>query len=64
MNRFTEWEMSGPEEGDTIDTRVFVCNHQADGYEVIEIRGPSVTRNKTVARRIAALLNETNAELL
>jgi hypothetical protein len=57
------WEMSGPEEGDSDDT-VLVCNNDADGYEVIEIKaGPLATR-KRIARRIADLLNEGEGVLL
>lgn len=52
------WEMSGPEEGDTIDQRVFVCHPDYDGYEVIEITKGTTTQRKQVARRIVRALNE------
>lgn len=57
------WEMSGPEEGDTIDQRVFVCNHDFDGYEVIEIHHESLRKRKSIGRKIADLLNEASATL-
>jgi hypothetical protein len=58
------WEMSGPEENDTIDQQVFVCNVDADNYEVIKINHPNLTERKAIARKIADLLNQSEAELL
>jgi hypothetical protein len=57
------WEMSGPEEGDTIDQRVFVCHNDALSYEVIEINHPSLRTRKSIGRKIAALLNQGQATL-
>jgi hypothetical protein len=55
--------MSGPEEGDTVDLRVFVCNVNAPHYEVIEIVGGSTGRKKHKARLIAKWLNQGEAVL-
>ena len=52
----TDYYMSGPEEGDTIDQSVFVCN--ADGDELIEIHQGN---RKELGRKIAELLNEAGA---
>lgn len=55
------WEVSAPEEGDTIDQTVLVCNAESDGYEVIEIRAGTLAQRKRIAAKIAALLNEGDA---
>lgn len=51
------WDMSGPEEGDTIDQTVLVT---FDGDEIFEVprapRGLAATKDR--GRRIAALLNK------
>jgi hypothetical protein len=53
-----DWEMSGPEEGDKCDQRVFVSLVTADSYDIIEITEGTVAKRKSIARRIAKLLNE------
>lgn len=57
------WEMSGPE-GDDSDDTVLVCNYEADQHEVIEITAGTLAKRKSIARRIAALLNEGEGRLL
>lgn len=59
-----DWEASGPEEGDTCDLTVLVCNHQTERYEVIEIRSGTTDEKKLIARSIAALLNRGAARLV
>ena len=56
------WEISIPEEDDTIDSRVFVCDK--DGNEVIEINCDTLANSKRYARTLVKLLNESNAELV
>jgi hypothetical protein len=58
-----DWEMSGPEEGDHVDRRVFVSNVNAPGYDVIEIRAGSTARKKYLARLICKWLNTGEAIL-
>jgi hypothetical protein len=57
------WEMSGPEEGDKVDRRVFVAHSDADGYEVIEITKGTLAQKKAAARQIADLLNTYEGRL-
>lgn len=58
------WEMSGPEEGDVVDQRVFICNVDFAGYEVIEITFGTVTMKKAAARKITEILNRNAAQLV
>ena len=59
------WEMSGPEEGDKIDRRVFVscCDPDYDHYDIIEITKGTTSQRKRVAQRIANLLNKHDARM-
>ena len=59
-----DWEMSGPQEGDVTEQRVFVCNVNPDGpYEVIELCHGSVAKKKEAASKIVELLNRYHAKL-
>jgi hypothetical protein len=55
------WFMSGPEEGDTIDMSVFVCDQE--GNEVIEITQGSTAERKQIARKVCELLNKGRGQL-
>jgi hypothetical protein len=58
------WEMSGPEEGDTIDETVIICNADHENYEIIEISAGTLGERKALARKIVNLLNQSQAELM
>lgn len=57
------WEMSGPEEGDEVDQRVFVSNVDHDDYDLIEITVGTVSQRKRIGRKVAELLNKGGARL-
>lgn len=57
-----DFYMSGPEEGDTIDQNVFVCDENGD--EVIHVVAGSLAERKQRAEMIAHLLNVSQAEIL
>lgn len=59
MDRYS---MSGPEEGDVIDDTVLIIDE--DGTELIEIKAGTLTERKNRGRRIADLLNQSEAEFL
>lgn len=59
-----DWEMSGPEEGDTVDLRVFIsCADPEFDYDIIEITEGTTAQRKTIARKVAALLNKGGARM-
>lgn len=61
---FDQWSMSGPEEGDTVDTTVLLCNDESDDFELFELCGDStVGRRKASGQIIAAELNKAKATL-
>jgi len=63
-NPFDRWSMSGPEEGDSIDMIVLLCNDDSDQYEIFELRGePTVSGRKAAGQRIAEELNMAQARL-
>lgn len=57
------WEWSGPEEGDTIDTSVWVCHEDADNWEVFEITEGTTRQKKAIAKQIAKYLNKGGVQL-
>lgn len=50
------YAMSGPEEGDEVDHTVLVIDE--DGTELIEIRTGTLNQRRSIARKIAALMNQ------
>ena len=59
---FDRYAVSGPEEGDTIDTTVLIIDE--DGTELIRIALGTLPKRKGYARRIAKLMNESGAVIL
>lgn len=53
------YSLSGPEEGDSIDDTVLVIDD--DGTELIEIKTGTLAKRKAIARKIAELLNASDA---
>lgn len=63
-NPFDRWSMSGPEEGDSIDMTVLLCNDDSDQHELFELRGDStVSERKVAGQRMAEELNMAKARL-
>ena len=62
MNDRYDW--SGPEEGDKVDMTVLVIDTEGPVEEILKVRAGTLAQQKAMARRIAALLNKADAELL
>lgn len=57
------WGWSGPEEGDKVDTSVYVCHDNAPDWEVFEITEGTTAQKKAVAKQLAKYLNKGSVGL-